>query len=209
MIPIYINCRDRVSELQQLVAWLEKAGQERIILLDNDSTWEPLLDYLRASPHEVRYLNENAGSKAIWLRGMTPDEPYIYTDPDLIPIEDCPLDAIDRLAELLTRYPHPKAGLGLYLDDLPDDFHSMAWERSLVAPERLLEAGIYDSLIDTTFALYRAGEVFGYSSLRLGSPYQMRHTSWYPRALDDENRHYLSRARPGPEGSSWAEQGVS
>ena len=58
-LPIFINCRDRVTPLRDLVAWLERAGHQRIILVDNDSTYEPLLEFYEQSPHEVVRLGQN------------------------------------------------------------------------------------------------------------------------------------------------------
>ena len=51
--PIVICSRDRVWCLRRLVDWLERAGHERIVIVDNASTYEPLLDYLDGSPHQV------------------------------------------------------------------------------------------------------------------------------------------------------------
>jgi hypothetical protein len=42
-----------VSPLIELVDWLERIGCQEIILLDNDSAYEPLLDYYRTTPHIV------------------------------------------------------------------------------------------------------------------------------------------------------------
>src|SRR5215469_1260868 len=93
-IPVYITVRDRVSDLRRLVAWLERAQHRNIVLMDNASTYEPLLAYLGDSPHEVVYLSQNLGSRALWRSGLVPNEPFVLTDPDIIPTEDCPLDAV-------------------------------------------------------------------------------------------------------------------
>ena len=119
--PVFINVRDRVTDLRALVEWLERAGHERIHLIDNASTWPPLLDYLSRSPHAVIELDRNLGSRALWHAGLVPDEPYVLTDPDIVPTEDCPLDLVEHLQGLLVRYPQfSKAGVGLYLDDVGD-----------------------------------------------------------------------------------------
>ena len=207
-IPIFINVRDRVTPLRELVAWLERAGHERIVLLDNDSAWPPLLEYLKETPHTVHRFGENLGSQSLWRAGMVPDERFVFTDPDIVPIEDCPFDAVAHLASLLDEYPeHRKAGLGLYLDDLPRSLPCLEWERSLVSPLRQVDNGVFDSMIDTTFALYEPGSVFGLAALRTGHPYQARHVSWYvtPGRVSAEDRYYLKRAKAGPGASSWAQ----
>lgn len=203
-VPVFINCRDRVRDLRGLVAWLEAAGHERIVLLDNASTWEPLLAYLAESPHEVRRLGVNRGSRALWEIGA-PDEWFVYTDPDIVPIRECPNDAVEHLREVAQRHPgHPKVGLGLYLEDVPPQMPSLALERSYYAAE--LEPGVFDAPVDTTFALYRPRAQFTYRALRCGWPYQARHMSWYRAKPGEEDTYYLERAACGPLGSSWADQ---
>lgn len=214
LIPVIINCRDRVEDLRRLVNWLEDAGQQRICLLDNDSTYEPLLEYLQATPHEVVWLRRNLGKLALWSARMTPRHEYfVYTDPDVIPIEQCPHDAVGMLHDALQRHRHTKAALGLYLDDVPPELSSIDWERELVCARRELEPArngapaLYNSLADTTFALYRPGAPFALTALRTGFPYQARHTTWYrSKEPTEEESYYLERAARGPLASSWAEE---
>lgn len=210
--PIIINVRDRVTPLRKLVDWLEQAGHESIVLLDNASTYEPCIEYLKASPHVWLKLNANLGSRALWqykVVNFTRDW-FVYTDPDIVPIEDCPYDAVDVLRQALEWHPeHSKAGLGLYVADVPDGMESLGWERRLLEPRcgdswtgRVGEVhgvGVYDSLVDTTFALYRSPG-FDLRALRLGWPYQARHDcpSWYTdRDVTDEERYYFEHAE-GP-----------
>lgn len=205
-VPIFINVRDRVRELRKLVTWLEAAGHERIILLDNDSSWPPLLDYLDQTPHTVVRLRQNLGSRSIWVAGLAPNEPFIFTDPDIVPIDECPHDAVERLTWILKHYHQfAKAGLGLYLDDVSPKMNSLSWERSLVDKNREIAPGIFDSLVDTTFALHRVGVQHMLPGARTGFPYQCRHPSWYIETPDDEDTYYLANAIKGPLGSSWAQ----
>lgn len=206
--PILINVRDRVTHLMALVDWLEDAGHRRIVLIDNDSTYGPLLDYLDATPYEVVRLGRNLGSRAISRAGLIPDEFYVYTDPDLVPIKECPADAIARLLSLLRRHDgFQKAGLGLHLDDVPDDLPSLPWELGPEIRGTEVEPGAYRSLIDTTFALYRPAAQcdFPHPAIRTDYPYECRHMSWYVDEPDAEDRYYLERALVGPGGSSWAQ----
>lgn len=208
--PIVINCRDRVASLAQLVSWLEGIGQQRIALVDNASTYPPLLEYYERSPHTVIRLGDNVGQLAPWLVGIVgshvrPDEWYVETDPDVIPVEKCPADALDVFRAAMERYPSAaKAGFGLKIDDLPRHYRhaeevrrweSQFWRHRLNPGE---DPPLYAAPIDTTFAMYRPGALPTLDTgIRTGGHYVARHTAWYVDSdrLDDEERYYRARAR--------------
>ena len=107
--PIFIICRDRVSDLALLVSWLEKVGQEKIYFIDNASTYEPLLDYYKDTPHNVIYMGWNSGHTGIWNVGtlgeiLGADQHFVVTDPDIVPTEECPDNALDYFRELSEFY---------------------------------------------------------------------------------------------------------
>ena len=121
-----------------------------------------------------------------------------------MPIEECPLDAIEYFSEILDRYPrHIKAGFGLRIDDLPEHY-SMRDEVRTVERynwERPLAPRLYDAFIDTTFALYRGPEAFDQvPAVRTGYPYLARHTTWYldEGNLPEEERFYRDRSTLTP-----------
>ena len=125
--PIIINVRDRLSHLQQLLEWLDNVGYHDIWLCDNDSTYEPMVKFLANTSHRVVYNHRNLGHRAPWLSGLVAelgaDTPFVVTDPDVVPCETCPHDALDYFAETL-RIHHDldKVGFSLRLDDLPVHF---------------------------------------------------------------------------------------
>ncbi len=208
-VPVFINCRDRLAPLQELVAWLERVGVEEITFLDNDSAYEPLLAYYEQTPHRVVRLAENWGKRALWLapeaKGLLGERPFVYTDPDVVPSEECPLDALDHFAELLDRYRGVnKVGFGLRIDDIPTHYPHrdavMAWESQMW--QWPLGDGNYFAVIDSTFALHRAGAGIRPSeAVRTGPPYVARHTTWYgdPSAPTEEDVFYSTR--PGTRGN--------
>ena len=127
-IPIFINCRDRLGCLQQLVGWLLAAGYHQIFLIDNASTYPPLLSYYEEIMQDGRVivirLSRNFGHRAIWqarlLQQLNITTPYVYTDPDVLPTEDCTKGIVARLYQILRRYPFlEKVGVWLKTDDLP------------------------------------------------------------------------------------------
>lgn len=44
-VPIFINARDRLGVMKRLIDWLLDAGYRNLIILDNNSTYPPLLEY--------------------------------------------------------------------------------------------------------------------------------------------------------------------
>lgn len=205
--PVFITVRDRLSPLVAQLEWLQAAGLTEICLIDNASSYEPLREFLDATTHRVVRLERNLGHRAPWLSGTVQREShdrfYVVTDPDVIPTEDCPLDAVSRFRELLEKYPDMhKVGFGLRIDDLPS--HNplspsiIEWESRFWSD--VIEPGVFKADIDTTFALYRPldrrpGDD---RSLRTGYPYVARHTPWYvsPDALTNEDRYYRQHADP-------------
>lgn len=198
--PVVIIVRDRVDGLRRLVGWLERAGHVEIVLVDNASTYPPLVEYLRTTPHRVVRLDQNLGHRAPWLSGVVAEvgfeRPFVVSDPDVVPDDDCPLDAIAHLQRVLDAHPGvDKVGLGLRIDDLPahyaaaDDVRrwEAQWWRDEVSP------GVFRASVDTTFALYRPGRWHRLdNALRTGAPYVARHLPWYADSANptDEDRYY-------------------
>ena len=205
---IFITCRDRVTPLAALVDWLERSGYERIYLVDNASTFPPLLEYLERSPHQVVRLPANVGQLASWTAGVVEREAsgewYVVTDPDVVPIEECPADAVQHFRRALERYPeYAMAGFGLKIDDLPNCYRHAArvrtWESQFW--RKRFGGSLYRAPIDTTFALYRpyqpAFEFPEELGIRTGYPYLARHLPWYTDSATptDEEQYYLAHAR--------------
>ena len=61
-IPIIINNFNRLSTLKELLTSLEQRGYNNIHILDNASTYPPLLAYYKTCPYEVIFLR-NVSSK--------------------------------------------------------------------------------------------------------------------------------------------------
>jgi len=209
-IPIIINNYNRLDCLQKQIAWLERAGMRNIYIIDNASKYPPLLAYYRKTPHTVFLLNRNVGFMALWktiLFQKFRNDFYIYTDPDIIPVEDCPSDAVNYFFTLLNQHSNiDKVGFGIVIDDLPEHYplkeKVVSWESKFWTNE--VEANVYASPIDTTFALYRPGRMGGSElrALRTGGSYLARHLSWYldPSNLSDEELYYVQHAGSS---SSW------
>ena len=205
-MPVFVICRDRVTPLRQLVAWLEEEGLRNIILVDNDSTYPPLLALYAETKYRVLKLNRNTGATSPWLPEVIGTHacrgPFIVTDPDVLPVEGS-RGAIKHFIRLLNRYPgYVKAGFGLKIDDLPAHYdlsgQVVGWETQMWAKE--IGPGIFQAPIDTTLAVYRPGTPYVIGpALRTGPPFVARHEPWYLVSRDpgDEVRYYRDRAARG------------
>lgn len=205
--PIVIICRDRLEPLQQLLSWLDRAGYTRPVLVDNASTYPPLVEFLsQASEVEIVRLTDNLGHLAPWTAEsvqakLRASGPFVATDCDVVPDESCPFDVVEYLGEILLEYAGiDKVGLGLRIDDLPDAYalkkDVVAWESKFWETE--VAPGVFDAEVDTTFALYRRAAVPHRTTraLRTGAPYVARHLSWYVDSANPtlEQRYYREHA---------------
>jgi hypothetical protein len=209
-IPIFINARDLFVPLRQLVMWLLEASYSRIYVIDNDSSFPALLEFYDTMRKDIRVirLGVNVGHTAIWdikiLDQLGITGPYVWTDPDIVPIKECPTNVLEFFWAVLQAYPHKtKVGFGLRIDDLPDHYRFkrevIVWESQYW--EKKISPKLYDAPIDTTFALYRAGS--GYkpinAAFRTGFPYLAHHAPWYENSAraSDDFVYYSENAKPG------------
>lgn len=213
-VPVIINNFNRLEYLRQLITWLEKAGMKNIFIIDNLSTYPPLINYYKTSPYVIFRLDKNVGHTAIWnshIYMLFQNRPYVYTDPDVVPIKECPLNAVEHFYQILQRNPDVgKVGFGLKIDDLPDYYPPkqkvIKWEKQFW--QQQVEDEVYTSRIDTTFALYRAnckGDAGLLKALRTGGVYVARHLPWYldPDNLSPEERYFVESTN---NISSWYEE---
>lgn len=203
-IPVFINNYNRLTTTKKLIDGLVSRGYTNIHILDNKSTYKPLLEFYEQTPHKVHLLKKNYGSKAFWKSGLWLKytfSNYALTDSDIVLNSACPDDFIEYFYKLLEKYPKAhKVGFSLKIDDLPDSFKNkeevIKWEGRYYKKE--VEPNVFAAPIDTTFALYRPFSKKGprgYSVLvlRTGMPYQARHLPWYidNNNIDEEEIYYL------------------
>ena len=225
-----INSRDRLSPLQKLIEWLWEAGQHEIVVLDSLSTYPPLLDYYRQIERRgvrVVRLRSNMGPHALWKQPnkalLRP--PFVLSDSDCVPAEECPLDLIDFLwragNEIKGRYralwhhpdPLQKIGPSFNLSNIPDSYKLkpwvLEWENHIgghgEGRERFEGVDIYDAAIDTTFALYLDSTYWGYSAARVGAPFLVDHLGWHvdSKKPTDEEVYYEQHAIKGQRFHNW------
>ncbi|MDD2426461.1 MAG: glycosyltransferase family 2 protein [Bacteroidales bacterium] len=206
-IPIIINNYNRISSLKSLISFLENKGYTNIYIIDNASTYPPLLEYYKTIPYKIFYLDKNTGSRALWKTGIYKqfhNNFFAYTDSDILPVEECPEDFLDHFRNILLRHRYSsKVGFGLKIDDLPSHYRHreavIEWEKRFWIAKA--EEGLYRAPVDTTFALYRpygSPKANWYiKNLRTGGNYVARHIPWYSDSgnLTDEELFYIKNCR--------------
>jgi len=219
-IAFIINNRDRLGCLKEQLNWVLNINEHpvKVVIIDNDSTYQPLLNYYREIEiaHEnlqVVRLARNGGSRVIAqvkiVGGM---DQYIYTDSDIIPKEDCPADLIAHLIKLSNKYPRVhKIGVALEIGDIPDHFplrHEVIRHESSFWQKQTSSKDAYHAGVDTTFAVYRkktsSVHIVG-ENIRSMKPYVARHEPWYmdPKNLPEDFLHYCGRCS---DEASWIKQ---
>lgn len=207
-IPIIINNYNRVGSLKELIAGLEKRGYFNIYIIDNKSTYPPLLEYYKTCPHKVFHLEKNMGMTSFWVTDIYKEfknEFFVYTDSDIVLLDECPDDFMLVFLNTLRKYRYAtKVGFSLKIDDLPEYYHLkeevLDHEKQFFIHHQ--DEKLFWAPIDTTFALYRPRgkrrhAFFNIEMYRTDFPYMARHIPWYIdiNNLDEENMYYLESTK--------------
>ena len=211
-IPIFIINFNRLSYVKNQVSMLISKGYNNIHIIDNNSSYTPLLKWYENCHVDVIRLKRNYGHKVFWkcdLFEKYRNEFYVITDPDVEPICECPDNFVQIFFEYFKIFPLVwKIGFSLKIDDLPQNAtltsEVVKWERKF--NERIFKiskAPLHYAEIDTTFALY--GPDYLYDSLqkkwalRTDYPIQARHLPWYKCESDvtEEDLYYSKNKTNG------------
>jgi len=195
---------NRLTIPKKLAESLADTGCEPI-LIDNSSTYPPLLEWYKTCPFKVHTFKQRYGERVFWdskLFDEYNDEYYIVTDHDL-DISNIPCDYADKLIEGLQNPNITKCGLSLEIDDLPNtEYSTTARNFELKYWQEKDYLGNYIAGVDTTFAMYdRKRQTLGwdygdkfYQATRLPKPYSAKHMPWYLNEhsleLDQEEKYY-------------------
>ncbi len=225
LVPIFVPTFNNPTLLRGMLDQLLERGFANVTVLDNASTYPPMLALLDkvADRVHVHRFRRNLGPTAVLddlrLWSALP-RVFCLTDPDLRFHEDMPEDFVDRLYELSKKYCKGKVGLALDISDptiLRDDdfiinggtYKIWEWEAHFWVHE--VESDVYEAQVDTTFALYNKAfhdPSQHLDALRVGGTFTCEHLPWRRDfALPQDeldfyqslNRHsfYLPNARAG------------
>ncbi len=198
-LPIVINNFNRLTTTKKLADDLSNLGYSNIHILDNASSFPPLLDWYSSCPYIVKRLDSNQEFLSVYNSGYINEfikDPWIaYTDCDIELNSECPGGFIEKLIALTEKYGRTKGGLALRIDDLPNNSyteHYRNWEARYWVNK--LEDDVYDGHVDTTFCVIKPGIPFDYQAIRVAGNMTAKHVPWYTdfSNMNEEEKYYLA-----------------
>lgn len=201
MIPIIIVSYNNYKYVDNTVKQLRAINEEylaSIIIMDNCSTCEKTIEYLKNTPCKVIYNKENKGP---WVNSSInshiynemPDE-FILTDADLQFNPNLPKNFVEILSELSNKHNCSKIGFALDLSDydkmyqcsyvcLEENYKNLTiYEWEIQFWENRVTDDIYELYkadIDTTFSLINKKYEQNSKSLRIAGDFVAKHIPWY------------------------------
>jgi hypothetical protein len=205
-IPIFIISWNQYTYLKDLVEQLLKYSSLEIYIIDNQSTYEPLVKYLKEIESRVKILRQDAnhGHKVYEMEhilkfiddlGVTK---YVVTDPDLKLNSKMPPDFLEKLSYLSDKYKKNKVGLALDITHNIDLARKLDnTEKTIADNERIYWSKpientdgyeLYEADVDTTFALinkaYRKLDGLD-NSIRVAGDFTCVHRPWLKNFKDE------------------------
>lgn len=188
----------------------------KIIILDNNSEYQPLLDYYRhleeayGNKFDIRRLDQNYGHRVYTTLKDTLPDIYVLSDPDLLLNPSMPKDVVDQLYYISKKYNCSKVGLALDISD-HDKFITGGYGDLVYRIEseyynniNLIndtEFTLYNAPIDTTYCLVN-NTVSGHPcDIRVGGNFTAKHLPWY--------NNYLKNNIPKDELHVWVKNNKS
>ena len=215
-IPIFIICYNQYTYLKSILEQLQKFPNLTIYIIDNKSTYPPLVEYLKTIENNVKvlYQDKNYGHEVYERDDINAlgGNKYIVTDPDILLNKNMPLNFVEIMSNLSDKYKTNKIGLALDIKDninlknkykiiggltektIPEH-ESLFWQKRVDDPDYEM----YHADIDTTFALinkkyHKKGEKN--NSIRIAGDFTCKHRPWLidyeKELLPDEKNYYLT-----------------
>lgn len=217
-IPIIIINFNQLFYLKKLIDFLLDKNFENIVIIDNNSSYPPLLEYydliktkvtVEIMPQNYGHMVffENKDLKEKYGRGF-----YVVTDADILPNNNLPEDFMKHMISHLIKNWSivTKTGFSLVIDDIPDENvlkeKVLTWESEFW--KHKVKENVFEASIDTTFAIYKPNYPTRYDNIhffiahRFAGNYIARHGGWYidQQNLTTEQEYYACTASAS---SSW------
>jgi hypothetical protein len=192
-LPVYVISFNNPTHVASMVGQLRsRAITAHIVIVDNASTYPPMLELLAAEEAvgtTVIRMAANYGHKVVYTHVATPER-YVLTDPDLVFHPDMPADVLTHLVRIADRQRCREVGLALqlpaeglvhidnYFGTTLRAWESRAWKTRV--PDPRYELYLYPT--DTTFKLVTKAYTRRYArknDVRVAGVFAARHDPWY------------------------------
>jgi hypothetical protein len=200
-IPFVIIAYNNLFFIRKFINQIKKYGNP-IILFDNNSTYEPLLNYYKdikaelGSMIDIRLMDDNYGIEVTSLYKDTLPDVYMLSDPDLELNPRMPANFDEILLNLSNKYQASKISLALDISEKEKfveckkyektktiyDWEKQFWEFPIADSQYEL----YESPIDgaTTFFL-KNRNIDQKRQLRIAGDFTAKHLPWYKGYLKE------------------------
>jgi hypothetical protein len=217
-IPIIIPTFNNPTYLKNMVDFLFYKNNRNIIVVDNNSTYPYMLDYLEDISNDIGVVRQyiNAGPRQFFndpeAFALLP-EYFIVTDPDLELRQELPENFIEIFKNILDKHNVFKVGCALDIEldneNVLDELYVVGGGNTTI---RQIESNyylnrdtqyedlyVYHAPVDTTFALYKKSNAhFGFfSGMRVGGDFTAHHFGWDVKLPmpDNEYNYYKNSVR--------------
>ena len=219
-IPIVILNRDRLYPLIDQVTVLKRKGYNNITIIDNQSTYPPLLEWYKNCNLDIFYNNITENSCHAFRDLVLMKHPkfieitsdwFVFNDSDIIPAKGVPDDFIEHLIAYAIKHNKTKVGMSIEINDIDLNYPLNAWVHSYESTywtNAIVDGDVelYPHPIDTTFAVHAPHVIPTWSNdtLRVGYPYVVKHAPFYydPNNLPEDEKYYL--AHMNKQSSNWS-----
>jgi hypothetical protein len=187
------TCKKMVEDLFTL------NGNADITIIDNASTYEPLLDWYKQAENDIKIIrhDKNHGPWVFFYGGIfstIDSEYYVYSDADLELNSNMPSNWQEIMVDYINKYDR-KASLVLRIDDIPDyyEFKTTILNHQNICWDKTDEPNVYLAVTDMTFTLDQKNKGYRYESIRIGGDFAARHIPWYIdfNNISQEELYYL------------------
>lgn len=185
-IPVIIINRNLLTWPSKMVEDLKTFNDiGDIIIVDNQSTYEPLLEWYKTNPCEVIHCSTNYGQSAPWNLNLPKGRGfgfYVASDPDM-DLSETPKDCLSYLVDKMQKYPqYDRIGLGLsnynVSEESPYHHWLKSWNERTTGPNTTTDGLLTQQPVDTTFCMYNVDRHFSGPSCSTQHPYSARHIPW-------------------------------
>jgi hypothetical protein len=201
--PIIINNFNRLTTTKNMVEKLLSLGYDNIYILDNNSTYYPLLLWYNEIHEKVNIIrfDKNHGHMAFWSTNFNKNFNgwVIYTDSDIELSPSLNVNFVQKLKTIAKNYNINKVGFALRIDDFQPHHYGSVFNFKGHEERHWLESPedhLYEAHTDTTFALIKAEDGHQYESIRVASDMLARHMPWYTDFdnLNEEEKYFIENA---------------